>query len=119
MIDLRLDESHDLQLVNGDLVLSRNADEVIQNVKIRLLTMRYEWAFNPLLGIQWIDSGGMFDPKVPQREKELAIRETILTTPGVLQMTAFEFQVDPINQAAQVDFTARTIYGEIDLEVTI
>lgn len=119
MIDLKLTAAHDLERVGGDLVLVSGAEEVIQNVKIRLLTMKFEWIFNVELGTRWIDSGGMFDAAVPQREKELVLRRVILETPGVLRLNSFLFRVDNTNRAAVVEFSAQTIYGLIETEVTI
>jgi hypothetical protein len=119
MIDLKLNGAHDLEKVGGDLVLVTGAEEVAQNVKIRLLTMKYEWIFNTFLGVQWISSGGMFDPRVPKREKELTLRRVILETPGVLKLRSFLFRVDNANRAAVVEFTASTVYGLIEMEITI
>lgn len=119
MIDLKLNAAHDLAREGGDLVLISGAEEVAQNVKIRLLTMKYEWDFNVLLGVQWIDSGGMFDPQVPKREKELVLRRVILETEGVLSLKSFLFRVDNVNKAAVVEFTATTVYGLIEMEVAI
>lgn len=119
MIDLKLTAAHDLAREGGDLVLISGAEEVIQNVKIRLLTMKYEWVFNVELGTQWLDSGGMFDPQVPQREKELVLRRVILETPGVLRLNSFLFRVDNVNKGALVEFSANTIYGVIETEVTL
>jgi hypothetical protein len=119
MIDLKLNAAHDLERVGGDLVLVRGAEEVIQNVKIRILTMKYEWTFNTYIGTQWIDSGGMFDPKVPKREKDLTLRRVILETPGVLQLNTFLARIDNVNRGAAIGFSAQTVYGLIETEVTI
>ena len=119
MIDIQLDQGHDIELINGDMALVTEANEVTQSVKIRLLTLYLEWYFNVTLGIRWFDENGMFDPKTSIQEKEFRIKKAILSAPGLQSLTFFNFSVDPINRGAYIEFTATTIYGMIDIEVTV
>ena len=111
MRDDKLDSNHDLVLENGDLQPIDDRLEVLQSVKIRLLFIRFEWTFNWLLGVPWMD--GMFDIRVPRIQKAEYVKNTIIQTPGVRALTAFEFNLDEQAHGALVGFEAETIYGPI------
>ena len=119
MIDIQLDQGHDIELINGDMILVKDANEVTQSVKIRILTLYLEWYFNATLGIRWFGENGMFDPKTSVQEKEFRIKKVILSAPGLQSIIFFNFSVDPINRGAYIEFTATTIYGKIEIEVTV
>jgi hypothetical protein len=116
-IDLKLNDDWDLDLVDGDLVLIQDRPEVLQSVKIRLLFIKFEWAYDFTLGIPW--GHGMFDVRVPRVKKEHYLKEGIIETLGVRALTAFEFNIDREENGAFVAFTAETIYGPIEGEVTV
>lgn len=116
-IDLKLDENHDLALEDGDLVLIRDRLEVLQAVKIRLLFIRYEWAYDFTIGVPW--ANGMFDVRVPRVKKEAWLKEAIIQTPGVRVLTDFQFDIDRENNGAFVAFRAETIYGPIEGEMAV
>ena len=57
MNDLLLDNSHDIIIENGDLLLvNKEAQMAAQAVKINLLTIRGEWWENLSLGIPYLQS---------------------------------------------------------------
>lgn len=116
-IDLQLDESHDLDLVGGDLVLIRDRLEVLQSVKIRLLFVQFEWAYDAFIGIPW--TNGMFDVRTPNVKKEAYVKDAIIQTPGVRALLAFEFNIDRENNGAFIAYQAETVYGPIEQEITI
>jgi hypothetical protein len=116
-IDLKLNDNWDLDLVDGDLVLIEDRAEVIQSVKIRLLFMQLEWAFDFTLGVPW--GNGMFDIRVPRIKKEAYLKDAITQTLGVRALTSFEFNIDREENGAFVAFTAETTYGPVRGEVTV
>jgi len=116
-IDFELAENHDLSLVEGDLVLTRDRPEVLQSVKIRLLFIRFEWAYDAFIGIPWATD--MFDIRVPIVKKEAYVKDGITQTVGVRALLEFEFNIDRENHGAFIAYTAETVYGPIEQEVTI
>jgi len=115
-VDLKLNSAHDLDFVDGDLVLIDGRLEVLQSVKMRLLFILREWAYNFTLGVPW--TNGMFDVRFPRVKKESALKDTILQTVGVYALTEFNFNIDREEHTAYVSYTAETAYGPIEGEVT-
>lgn len=110
MIDMELGEGHDLKLTD-DLHLIKDRPEVMQSINIRILFIRFEWAFNYLLGIPW--TTGMFDIRVPIIQKETVVEETILGTVGVRLLTSFVFNIDRENKGALITYSGETVFGSI------
>lgn len=116
MIDIELGEGHDLKLTD-DLHLIRDRPEVMQSINIRVLMIRFEWAFAYLLGIPW--TTGMFDIRVPKVQKETIVRETILGTVGVRLLTSFLFNIDRVNKGALITYSGETEFGPIEGEASV
>lgn len=116
-IDLKLDANHDLAFENGDLVLIDGRLEVLQSVKIRLLFIMLEWAYDFSRGMPW--TNGLFDIRMPQVKKESYAKNTIIQTEGVRVLTEFEFNIDRENNGAFIAYKAETIYGPIEAELSI
>jgi hypothetical protein len=115
--DLELNDAWDLDLVDGDLVLIRDRAEVLQSVKIRLLFIATEWAFDFTIGVPW--ANGMFDIRWPKIKKESYLKKAITETLGVRALINFEFNIDREEHGAFVAFTAETIYGPVTAEVSV
>ena len=47
------------------------------------------------------------------------IKTEILKAPGLRSLVFFNFSIDPINRGAYIEFTANTIYGQLEIEVTV
>jgi len=117
-IDLYLGgQSHDIETLDNDLLLIRDAPEVAQAVKIRLRFILGEWAFAFWLGVDLY--GNLFNPATSIEQKEAELKNTILNTPGVESLLDFTFGVDPVERKAIVTYRADTIYEPIEDEVKI
>jgi hypothetical protein len=115
--DLYLTPQHDLLIQNGDLQLITEAEEVPQNVKIRILFIQTEWVFDYTLGVPWFDE--MFNTTTSKVQKEANIKKAILGSSGVREITEFSFGIDPINRGALVEYTANTIFGTVQQSLEI
>jgi hypothetical protein len=109
--DLQLTPQHDLLIENGDLQLIDEGAEVVQATKIRILFIQTEWVFDYTLGVPWFDD--MFNTTTSKLEKDKIIKDTILGTLGVREITEFNFGIDPVNRGALVQFSADTTFGTI------
>lgn len=116
MIDLKLDENHDLEITD-DLQLIEGRLEVLQSTKITILFIQLEWVFNYTLGIPWLTD--MFDIEFPQIQKRKFLVVNITQVLGVRQLTAFEYNVDNINKGGLVSFEAETTFGPIKQTVSV
>jgi len=114
-IDLKLDETYNLAMSNGDLVLVDDGDEVAQSAGIRLLFIQAEWFFDYTQGIPWLDN--MFSMATSYEQKQKILKDTILGTQGINRILSFVFGVDPVLHEAQVEFNADTVYGPVSLKV--
>jgi hypothetical protein len=115
MIDLAIDECHDLAMPSNDLALVYDRLEVLQSVHVRIKFIKFEWAFDFTLGVPWLD--GMFDVQVSQIQKEKVLRDTIIQTLGVSTVNEFLFNTDRVKRGALVTFRGETIYGPIEGEI--
>lgn len=107
--DLLLDpSSHDLVLVDGDLVLGA---DVAQAVKIRLLFVRGEWFLNRLQGVPYFEQIFVKNPNLSH--VSAIFRKTILDTPGVNELTSFSFDFDNATRVFTLTWAADTDEGEI------
>jgi len=109
--DLKLTESHDLEIVDGDLVLVTEGTEVAQSAKIHLLTLEGEWFLNYLIGLPWFDR--ILKISTSLEEKEALIKSAILAVDGVLGIASFELGFDPVSHQMSIEFEADTIYGPV------
>jgi hypothetical protein len=116
-IDIKLDDTYDLAMENGDLVLVSDAPEVVQAAGIRLLFMQSEWFFDFTAGVPWFQN--IFTHETSYEQKAKVLKDTIRNTPGVNRLISFEFGIDPVAHVATVEFTAETIFGNVELKVGV
>lgn len=117
MIDLALDKTGDLLIEDYDLKLIDGIDQVIQNVSIRLRFFLGEWFLDIESGIPYYQD---FFIKAPNQIRiESLIKEEILDTDGINEITAFEAEFDSSLREFSVNFSAQADEGEIELEVSV
>ena len=114
-VDLKLNDSHDLTIENGDLVLATEDTEVAQHIKTRLLFWQGEWILSFPMGLDWLDS--IFTVHTSQEKRDKLIKDVITGTPGVKELINFVFDMDIRAHSAVITFEATTIYGDIIQEI--
>lgn len=119
MIDLLMaGQSNDLVIQNGDLVLVHNDSAIRQAVQQNLQTFLGEWFLDTTQGVPWLQSILVQHPNLDVIQSVL--QEAILSTPGILSLTAFNFSFDNGKRTLTIQFQAISTNGQtIDLETSV
>jgi hypothetical protein len=115
--DIKLTQAQDISIANGDIELITEGAEVTQSAKIRILHIRGEWVFDYTLGVDWF--GIMFSTESSYLQKKAELQRAIAKTPDLRRLLSFDFAVDSIERAAQVDFEADTNFGPISTDLVV
>lgn len=117
MNDLAINEDGDLLIANYDLQIVTSLDQTIQELIIRLKFFLGEWFLDTEAGIPYYQD---FFVKAPNQIRiESVLKNEILDTPGILELTSFVSDFDEINRKYSVRFGALADEGEFELEVTL
>lgn len=109
MIDLKIDfENKCLSVVNGDLVLVKDSDEVVQSLRIRLRMALGNWFLDNRIGVDYF--GKILKKGAKPEEIQRELRRIIKETQGVEAILSYNQQI--IGRKLYVNFTVSTIYGE-------
>jgi hypothetical protein len=111
--NLLLDETtHDLMLVNGNLVIASGDDAVRQAVLCRLLLFKGEWFMNEDIGIPYLgktndDRTSILGQKNPNMNmiKEV-FRQAILNSPGIATVESISASLDRSTRLLTISFVA-------------
>lgn len=113
-LDLKLDPlTHDLEYTDYDLVITDEKEQLIQNLKIRLLFFLGEWFLDVTRGVPYFEEILIKNPN--QARVESILKEQILETENVNEMLEFNLNYDNINRVLSVRFSVDTTFGIIDL----
>ncbi len=113
-IDFALDAvSHDLVLENFDFKMSFGKDEIVQRVKIRLLTFQGEWFLDTLQGISYYDNILIKNPDV--RLVDALIRAEIQETAGISEIESYQSTFDTANRKYSIVFSINTEFGQAEI----
>lgn len=114
-LNLKLDAAHDI-IVTRSVARTQGLEYCAQLVKCRLLTFLGEWKLNANLGIPWT---GVLDRSYDISATKFAVQRTIETTPGVKALRSLSLVADNSTRLLTIEFSATSIYGEINTGVTI
>ncbi|KWC56578.1 hypothetical protein [Burkholderia ubonensis] len=112
------------QDADGDYVFGRGdadflvnvPEAVAQAVQTRLRLLRGEWFLDTTVGMPWAtDVLG----KYTSGTYDAAIRQCILGTQGVTEITNYSSSVDPETRKLSVSATINTIYGDTTVKTTL
>lgn len=111
MIDIALDPiTNDLVFDDFDFSLVDDTNQIIQNLAIRLRFFLGEWFLDITAGIPYYQ---IFFIKAPnQIQIESILKQEIVDTRGIVEITSFESDFTPNNRKFFVKFGARSISGE-------
>lgn len=114
MTDLLLDrDTHDLVIVNGDLVLVDGIDLIRQRLKQRLLTVKGEWFLDVTIGLPYfaeLSQKGITQSRV----RSLFIAQ-IEGTEGVNRVTRLSLDFNSRTREIMLDFTVDTPFGPVEM----
>lgn len=115
MKDLQLNNlTHDLDLVNFDLVLTEGNNSIKQALKIRLLFFVNDWYLDINEGIPFYEN--IYDKNISLTEVDNIIKTVILKTDGVNEIISYNSNFNKETRKFNIDFKVNTIYGEVSLQ---
>jgi hypothetical protein len=118
MIDLGLaNDTHDLIIKDLDLVLIDGIDQIAQNLNITLRFFLGEWYLDTTVGIPYYQYFFIKNPN--QIQVDSFLMNAIYDTPGVTNITAYASKYSAPGREYSVEFTASTIAGDTEIEVTL
>jgi len=110
MSDFLLDTAtYDVDIDNYDFQLVSGIDEVVQQVKIRLLFFKGEWFLNTAQGLPFYDDILVKNPNIPNIDN--IIKAEIVNTPNVNELLSYESEYNNTNRSLSISFEIDTIYG--------
>lgn len=115
--DLGTEAYGDLLMLNGDLVLTADADRrgthhIGQDIVMRLKTYLAEPFTRQDLGVPYYQQ--LLGQKVPASTWDAVLQAVVLTTPGVTQVTAWRSTPDYARRTLNISFSATTTSGTVD-----
>lgn len=94
----------------GQANFAETQEATAQKVMTRLYLLRGEWFMNTDAGVPYRQEIGGVKP-APLQFTEAVIKQTILETEGVDQITSFELSLNNTNRVVGIAATVTTIFG--------
>jgi hypothetical protein len=113
MIDIKLDNNHDVFFKNFDFLLCQDAEQVRQQIEIKLKLWVGEWFLDTEFGTPYLQS--ILGKQLTLSGAIAAIKKSILEVSGVRQILEFNFNFDNINRKLNIDFTVDTLFGIVEV----
>lgn len=111
-MDIKIDQvTKKFVMTNGDFVLTDGVDAVAQMVGQRLQTWLGEWFLDITEGVPFREKIFVKNPSVVEVESVLKLM--IIQSPGIIQLTSFDFTFDSALRQAHLSFSAQSQMGEV------
>jgi len=112
MIDLALDPlTHDLYLLDNDLVMMDGAERVRQHLAIKLKLWTGEWFLDTEFGTPY--TAEILGKQISLAGSVASLKTSILSVDGVESITRFTFDFNRSARDLSVDFDVQTPFGLI------
>ena len=110
--DLALNRgTHDLQLVNGDLLVINNKERIAQQLRVTLWEWLGEWFLDARDGVPYREYILVKNPNMKHIRQVLS--ESIMKVDGVNRIDELNLKYDPKNRTLIVTFAVDTDDGQI------
>ena len=113
MLDLALTDSHDLDTSTLDLRLVSAAEQVRQQLIIKLRLWQGEWFLDTEFGTPYLQQ--ILGKQLTLSGALAALRKSILEVSGVRQIISFSHAFDNRTRLLQVELTADTAHGIVEV----
>ena len=113
MLDIRLNSDHDLDVTALDFSLVDQAEQVRQQLLIKLRLWVGEWFLDTDFGTPYLQE--ILGKQLTLSGAIAALRKSILEVEGVRTITEFEYNFSASERRLQVDFTVDTPYGLVEV----
>lgn len=110
MQSLKLDDTGDLVILDGELQLVTGPEEIAQCCKLALGTAKGEWFLDPEIGIDFTRITGK---GVTADEVRSEITDGILQEPRVQEVEDVQVSFDPVNRTVTANITAVAVNGDV------
>jgi len=113
-MDLELEpNTWDLVIESGDLQLVKRSDAIRQHTHQRLWIFQGEFFLDETAGVPYFQR--ILGKKPDIYVVDAIIKDTILNTPGILELVEFSLDYDAQFRSLRIqDFKARSLDGEVD-----
>lgn len=109
-VDFLLDDSHDLTIVNGDIVFSTGLAAVQQEIKITLKTVLGEVFTDLDKGIDYF--GSVFG-KASNAKVQTIFTEALTAIPSVTGIKRVNVSLDSVTRIRSVEYEVTTLFGTV------
>ena len=117
MSDIKLEtDTHDLEVINGELSLTEGLEARSQHLKQRMGMFFGEWFLNTLRGIPYVQQ--VFKKNPNPVVIDSIFKNEIVSTQGVLELQTFSLDLEETTRELTVSFKARTDDGILVFEET-
>lgn len=113
MLDFALNDLHDLSTDNLDIGVVDLAEQVRQQLTIKLKLWTDEWFLDTDFGTPYLPS--ILGKQLTLSGAVAAIRKSIMEVEGVRQILEFSYIFDNITRKLSVSFTAETDHGNVEV----
>lgn len=117
MSSFLLDADGDLDTTGNELTLTTGADAVRQHLQVKFNFFLGEWEFDTTKGFPWFRDVLIKKPSFVVVQS--VVKNEILNTPGILELTGFSFDYSAATRSAPITFEAMTDDGPIDFSTLI
>ena len=113
MLDIALSSNHDLDTSSLDLKLVDKAEQVRQQLLIKLKLWRGEWFLDTEFGTPYLQQ--ILGKQLTLSGALAALRKSILEVEEVRQILSFSYKFNNSTRKLEVEFTADTPYGIVEV----
>lgn len=115
MADFKRAPSGDILLEGGDLVWITGQDAIVQDIEFRLRVGLGECVYDSAAGTPWIQI--LFLDDTSDEARRFILRSIVRNTPGVIECSQLEYDLNTQTRLATVTGSAQTIAGEVTFNV--
>lgn len=112
MSSFQLDNDGDLLITNNAFTLTEGVEAIRQHLQCKFRLFLGEWFLDLDVGVPWFQE--VFKKSTSFVVLQEIFKDTILTTPGVIQLTKFQFDYERFTREALLEFSCETTEGTID-----
>ena len=113
MLDIALTTLHDLDTSSLDLKLVDKNEQVRQQLLIKLKLWQGEWFLDTEFGTPYLQQ--ILGKQLTLSGALAALRKSILEVQGVRQILSFTYKFNNSTRKLEVEFTADTPYGIVEV----
>lgn len=113
MLDLALTPAHDLDVSTLDLKLIGAAEQVRQQLLIKLKLWRGEWFLDTEFGTPYLQE--ILGKQLTLSGALAALKQSILEVSGVQRIVTFTYAFSNSTRKLTVDFSAETPFGIVEV----